>query len=419
MSKPLYIGIALEGAGWHPAAWRDDRAVPAGIFTGSYWTRLARTAESAGIDLLTIEDALGLQTSNPLAPPNPSSTSEVRGRLDAVVLANWLGPLTRWIGLIPTISTTHTEPFHVATAIATLDYTSRGRAGWRPVASAKPHEADLVGRRSFPELTLEDLGTSRGQTVIAERFGEAADSIEVVRRLWDSWQNDTVIRDTETGRFIDRDRLHYIDFVGTHFSVKGPSIVPRPPQGQPLVTVLAHQTIPYQLAARQGDVVFVTPHTDADVHRIIGEVHDAERAVQRTGQPLQIWADILVLLEDTDAAARVELDRLDGLLGAPLWSDATVFAGTAGALAEQLVHWQRLGLDGVRLRPARLPKDLDRIAENVIPLIQKAGVLDRPSEASTLRARLGLPNAPNRYTDDPPFTATNTFTFETEKSVVS
>ena len=59
---------------------------------------------------------------------------------------------------------------------------------------------------------------------------EAADFVEVVRRLWDSWEDDAEIRDVATGRFIDRDKLHYIDFEGPRFSVRGPSITPRPPK---------------------------------------------------------------------------------------------------------------------------------------------------------------------------------------------
>ena len=100
---------------------------------------------------------------------------------------------------------------------------------------------------------------------VADLFDEAADFVEVTRRLWDSWEDDAEIRDVATGRFIDREKLHYIDFEGRWFSVKGPSITPRPPQGQPLVTVLAHVPVAFRLAARSADVVFITP-TDAGSH---------------------------------------------------------------------------------------------------------------------------------------------------------
>ena len=155
---------------------------------------------------------------------------------------------------------THTEPFHISKAIATLDYVSNGRAGLRVQISARPHEADHFGRRTFPPIDLAELQSPAGQERLTDHFDEAADYVEVVRRLWDSWEDDAEIRDVATGRFVDRDKLHYIDFKGSHFSVKGPSITPRPPQGQPLVTALAHQTVPYRLVARQADVGYVTPH---------------------------------------------------------------------------------------------------------------------------------------------------------------
>ena len=99
----------------------------------------------------------------------------------------------------------------------------------------------------------------RSAGLVADLFREAGDYVEVLRRLWDSWEDDAEIRDAATGRFIDRDKLHYIDFAGRFFSVKGPSITPRPPQGQPVVAALAHQALPYELVGRSADLGFVTP----------------------------------------------------------------------------------------------------------------------------------------------------------------
>jgi len=401
---PIYLAVALDGAGWHPSAWREPDARSAEIFGGAYWRDLARTAENGGIDLLTIEDALGLQTPA-LGDIDPTVTNEVRGRLDAVLLASWLAPLTNRIGLVPTVTTTHTEPFHVSTAIATLDYASNGRAGLRAQVSGRSHEAAHFGRRSIPRLHPGRLDSAEGVAALNELFDEAADALEVVRRLWDSWQDDAVIRDQATGRFIDRDRLHYIDFTGEQFTVRGPSITPRPPQGQPLVTALAHQTIPYRLAGRQADIVYITPHDDAQVLSIAAEVRAAERFVGRRGTPLGVWADILVVLDDTPDAARRRLERLDDQHGTPLTSDALIFTGTPGGLVEQLLHWSALGIDGFRLRPAALPHDLQQIADRVVPLLTSSAALDRDRDATTLRSFLGFEPAPNRYTDEPLFGA--------------
>jgi alkanesulfonate monooxygenase SsuD/methylene tetrahydromethanopterin reductase-like flavin-dependent oxidoreductase (luciferase family) len=117
---------------------------------------------------------------------------------------------------------------------------SEGRAGWRPRMSASPQEARHFGRREFPPLTPENVTDPAVAAHLSDLFDEAADAVEVVRRLWDSWDDDAVIRDVPGGRFADRDKLHYTDFDGRWFAVRGPSITPRPPQGQPVVASLAH-----------------------------------------------------------------------------------------------------------------------------------------------------------------------------------
>ncbi len=152
-------------------------------------------------------------------------------------------PRTRHIGFVPTAVTTHTEPFHTSKAIATLDYVSTGRAGVRVQIAGRADAAAHFGRREIPPLSVERLGDPDVQALIAAHFDEAADYVEVLRRLWDSWEDDAEIRDVATGRFIDRDKLHYIDFEGRWFSVRGPSITPRPPQGQPVVAALGHATV--------------------------------------------------------------------------------------------------------------------------------------------------------------------------------
>lgn len=251
-SSPLHLAVALDGTGWHPASWREPVARPRDLFAAGYWADLVAEAERGLLDFVTFEDGLGLQSSHFLEPDG--RTDQVHGRLDAVLLAARIAPLTRHIGLVPTTVVTHTEPFHISKAIATLDYVSTGRAGLRVQITARPNEAAHFGRRTIPPIDTYD------SPVVTDLFDEAADYVEVVRRLWDSWEDDAEIRDAATGRFIDRDKLHYIDFEGTHFSVKGPSITPRPPQGQPVVTALAHQTVPYRLVARQADIGYVTPH---------------------------------------------------------------------------------------------------------------------------------------------------------------
>lgn len=392
-TNPLHLAVALDGAGWHPAAWREPDARPADLLTAAYWIDLARTAEGGLLDFVTIEDSLDMQSDDHFR--RDERTDRVRGRLDAVLLAARVAPATRNIGFVPTAVTTHTEPFHVSKAIATLDYVSTGRAGLRVQIAGRAETAMHFGRRNIPPLSVDRLADPSAQQVILDHFHEAADYVEVVRRLWDSWEDDAEIRDVETGRFIDRDRLHYVDFAGRWFSVKGPSITPRPPQGQPIIAALGHQSVPYRLIAHAADVGFVTPRDRTDAAGIMAEVRAEHGKVGR--EAVHIFGDVVVFLDDTEAAARARRERLDSRIGAEYVSDAHIFVGTAAQLADLLLDWQDAGLTGFRLRPASLPHDLTQISEAVVPELQRRGAFRTTYEASSLRGLLGLTRPISRY----------------------
>jgi alkanesulfonate monooxygenase SsuD/methylene tetrahydromethanopterin reductase-like flavin-dependent oxidoreductase (luciferase family) len=400
--SPLHLAVALDGAGWHPAAWREPDAEPGRLFTPAYWVGLAKQAERGLLDFITIEDGLDLQSDTRLG--RDERTDRVRGRLDAVLIAARVAPATRHIGLVPTAITTHTEPFHLSKAIATLDYVSGGRAGVRVQVAGRADTAAHFGRREIPPLGTEQLAEPGGRRLVAEHFDEAADYVEVLRRLWDSWEDDAEIRDVATGRFIDRDKLHYIDFEGRWFSVKGPSITPRPPQGQPVVAALGHASVPYRLIARSADIGFVTPRDRAHGAEIVTEVR---ALLANTGQAesgradVRLFGDVVVFLDDTAAAARARRDRLDERAGVTYTSDAYIFTGTPAELADLLLDWHEAGLAGFRLRPAALPHDLAQVTGALVPELQRRGAF-RAGYAgdgwpATLRGLLGLPRPANRY----------------------
>jgi alkanesulfonate monooxygenase SsuD/methylene tetrahydromethanopterin reductase-like flavin-dependent oxidoreductase (luciferase family) len=352
----LHLGVALDGYGWHPEAWRHTADLQP-VTSGRYWAGLAATAERGLLDFVTFDDAL-----TPQRRRRPDIEPRwLAGRPDAVLVASRVAPATKHIGLIPVATVTHTEPFHVSKAIATLDFVSHGRAGWQVRVSSTAHEAELFGRRDVSSVDL---------------FDEASDAVEVARRLWDSWEDDAIVRDAATGRFVDRDKLHYIDFVGKYFSVKGPSITPRSPQGQPVVAALAHATPIYEFAKRSTDLVFITPKDDESLRSIQAEVAG-----------VKVYADLYVTFDGT----------------ADPRSDALVFDGTPTELVDLLLHWHDSGVDGVRLRPAVNATALPVIVDDVVPLLQRAGRFRTAYEdGETLRHRLGLPIAENRYAQAKP-----------------
>lgn len=355
MTRSLLVAVGLAGAGWHPAA---RTAAPRRTLRPSWWRERAQRLERAGADLVTIDDALA---------PDPAGAA----RLDALLTASFLAPATARIGLAPTITTTHTEPFHVATGLQTLDFASRGRAAWQVAVSADDLTAAQFGRRTLPADPAERE---------RELWQEAAEVIEVARRLWDSWEDDAIIRDRESGRFLDRDKLHYVDFEGERFSVKGPSITPRSPQGQPLVAVAATGDAALAVAAEHADLVFIAP-SDGTLDRV------RRAAAHRDGEPLRVIADVHAVLDADPRLARASIARLQRTASAPWADDAIV--GTPDELLHVVDDLRSAGFDGVRLLPARSDADLDAIVAEVLPQLATA--------PSTLRERLGLGIPVNRY----------------------
>ncbi|MDX2546500.1 LLM class flavin-dependent oxidoreductase [Streptomyces sp. WI04-05B] len=389
-SRPLHLAVALDGAGWHPAAWREPGARPDALFTAGYWRDVVAEAEGGLLDFVTIEDSLRLQSDDYFEPDR--RTDRVRGRLDAVLTAARVAPHTRHIGIVPTAIVTHTEPFHLSRAIATLDHLSGGRAGVRVQAAGRADEQDHFGRRDFPTQHMDNLEEPEVQQAGLDHFDEAADYVEVLRRLWDSREDGA-----DTGPVADPGRLHTIDFEGRWFSVKGPSTTPRPPQGQPLVVSLGHSGVSYRLIARAADVGFVTPRDAADAADIAGQVRAEQEAAGRDGDGLHVFGELVVLLDESEQAAADRLGRLDERAGAAYESDALVFTGTASGLTDLMEEWRQAGLTGFRLRPAVAAHDLPRIARDLAGELRRRGLFRTAYQAGTLRGLLGLPRPAGRY----------------------
>jgi alkanesulfonate monooxygenase SsuD/methylene tetrahydromethanopterin reductase-like flavin-dependent oxidoreductase (luciferase family) len=281
--------------------------------------------------------------------------------------AAFVAGATNVLSVVPTISTTYTEPFHVSSQLASIDHISAGRTGWIATASADPDSARAWDR---PPVTGE-----------ANLRQEAADSVQVVRALWDSWEDDAVIRDVATSRYLDRGRLHYIDFTGATFSVKGPAIVPRPPQGQ-LVVFAAPGLVPDD----RVDVALLSAPT-------VGAIRTAATA-SRTART---FAEIEVALDTPTETAAARVTEL--AVHSP-WPDRgrLRYVGDSAGLVVLLQELAGV-VDGVRIHPLVLDEDLAVLSRLVVPALLIAGTAARPLPGVSLRATLGLPRPVSQFAE--------------------
>ncbi|WP_369148747.1 LLM class flavin-dependent oxidoreductase [Streptomyces sp. R44] len=364
MPRPaLHLAVEIDGDGAHPAAWRRAAHSPGELLTPRRLARVAAAAENAGFTLVTLDDSI--------LPPGDGSAAESGpvGRIGAVERAAFAAASTSVLGVAPVVATTYAEPFHITSQLSTLDHVSAGRAGW-----VVGTEEDPAAARAWGRPLVE------GADAIAR---EARDGLRVVRDLWDSWEDDAVIRSVATSRYLDRSRLHAIDFTGETYSVKGPSIVPRPPQGRPVVLAPAG-LVPAGLA----DVALVGGATPAEV----GE------AAAAAGAPLA-FAEIEVALDTPGATARERIADLERYTPWDGGRGRLRYSGSAAGLLDLLTE---LGghVDGVRLHPLVLDEDLAVLSRLVLPELFARRIAARPLPGTTLRTSLGLPRPLSRFTTD-------------------
>ncbi len=356
------LAIELDGEGAHPNAWRHAPHAPEELLTAAHTRAAVLAAENAGYTLATFDDALTTTDFD-------RDPSGIQGRLDAVLRAAFLAPVTTRLAFAPTVSPFAVEPFHLAAQLASLDIASLGRAAWLVSEAREPGLAAAVDR---PVVESEH-----------ERSQEAAEVVEVARLLWDSWEDDAVIKDVRDGRYIDRSRIHNVEFSGSTFAVTGALITPRPVQGQ-VVVVAPEHLIP----EAKPDVALVRRATVAELAAATYEARDA--GVHR------VFADVVTVLDtEADSAAQ----RLRDLGGAPAtWQDTLVHVGSAAGLAD-LVTELAAFVDGVRFLPAVLEVDAPELSRHVIPALSAQRSVRTPNPGDTLRQSLGLPRPQNTFNE--------------------
>ena len=429
----------LMQTGGHIAGWRHPDAAPAALTDISYFQRCAQSAERGLFDAVFIADSVGY----PPAKNRDTFACLETPKLDPAVIIAHLTAVTQSIGFVCTASTSYSQPYELARRLASLDHISGGRIGWNMVASTMENEAHNFGRAAH-----------YGH---AERYERAEDFVQAAKRLWDSWEDGTVLADKASGRYIDPTKLHAAAYQGDHFAVEGPLNVPRGPQGHPVLVQAGASDVGKRFAARHAEVIFTSHPAMESARAFRKEMHELLAQVGRAPDSLKIMAAITPIVGATSAEAQatakgldaliptpVAIGKLEGLLGnfdlsahdpdGPLpdvpqstmsqstWEQVVglarrenlsiaalakrvaagrtsrTIAGTAREVADELQAWHESGAaDGFVITPAFLPAGLDAFVDHVVPELQRRGAFRTAYEPGTMRDRLGLARPANGY----------------------
>jgi FMN-dependent oxidoreductase (nitrilotriacetate monooxygenase family) len=436
--ETLKLGLFLRATGHHIAAWRDTGSqADAGIRLDHY-VDLARKAEAAGFDTLFLADSVSVRG---IDAPTFDRVIAPSLSFEPLTLLSALAAVTSKIGLVATASTSYSEPYNLARQFASLDQISGGRVGWNLVTSSDPDAAKNFG------------GASEGnQAAHADRYSRAREFHQVVDKLWDSWEDDTLLLDKDKGVFLDRNKLHLADHQGEHFNVRGPLNVLRSPQGKPVLVQAGASDDGRALAAATAEAIFAAHQSLADAQAFYSDIKSRAAVLGRKPEHIKILPGVTIFTAPTSAEAhakhqrlqdlvhpQVGLSLLSGLLGGvdlshlpldgPLPQDlpATnasksrqqlilqlaaeglsirqLYLRLAGArghwtlvgspteVVDQLQAWfEGYGADGFNILPPTYPEGLDDFIALILPELKRRGLVPEGGPSgNTLRERLGLP----------------------------
>ncbi|HEV7268286.1 MAG TPA: LLM class flavin-dependent oxidoreductase [Falsiroseomonas sp.] len=430
--RQMKLGVSMIGLGYHMAAWRHPDVDPAGNMKLSHYAEVTRIAERGKFDLVFLADGVGIRAQD--EPKGALARSSKNVVFEPLTLLSALAMTSERVGLVATASTTYNEPYHVARKFASLDHISGGRAGWNVVSSFTDTEARNFGFAKAPDYD--------------KRYDRAAEFVEVVRGLWESWEDDAFIRDKTSGVNYDESKLHVLNHKGAHFTVAGPLNVARTPQGHPVIFQAGASDQGRELAAATADALYAASQELDAAQAYYRDVKGRMARYGREPEHLKILPGILAVPGRTRQEAQDKHEQLQQLLDPLLGlnqlsrvmgdlsaydvdgpvpdaidprmrSRAQIFldlakrdnltirqlytlvaagnghrtvVGTPADIADAMQDWfERDAADGYNILPPWLPGGLADVVEMVVPELQRRGLFRTEYEGRTLRENLGVP----------------------------
>ncbi|ROR24621.1 alkanesulfonate monooxygenase [Comamonas sp. BIGb0124] len=439
--RKLRLGAFVMATGHHIAAWRHPGSQIDSGTNLDHYIQVAQTAERGLFDQIFLADSPGIHQRL-----DDESISR-QGRLshfEPVTLWAALAAVTRHIGFVATASTTYEDPYLLARKFASLDHISKGRSAWNVVTTSAATVHGNFGLAAHPDPAV--------------RYERAHEFVDVVKGLWDSWDDDALTRDRDSGVYFDPARVHALNHVGRHFTVKGPLNIERPPQGHPVIVQAGSSEDGKELAAASAEAIFTAWTSLEEAQAFYRDVKGRLAKYGRRPEQLLVLPGISPVVGRTPEEAQAKWAELQGLIHPsvgldtlrPFWPEADlrswkldepppyfplppkgvssrahvvielarrerftvrqlyeylagarghwVVVGTPEQIADQMQLWfENEAADGFNVMPPVLPESLDDFVDLVIPELQRRGLFRTAYEGRTLRENLGLERPASRY----------------------
>jgi N-acetyl-S-(2-succino)cysteine monooxygenase len=427
--RQMHLGVFVLGTGNHSAGWRWEGAATSSIAL-PVMQEIARIAERGKFDLLFISDSMVM---------DPGDHPSFLCRFEPTTLITALSAVTTRIGLGATVSTSFAEPYNVARVFGSIDHLSGGRAAWNVVTTSNTKVAQNFGRDEHLEHEL--------------RYARAEEFVDVVRGLWDCWDDGAIVADKISGQYLDAAKVRPLDYKGRFFQVKGPLNMSRCPQGHPVIIQAGGSPSGLELAARTADVVFAVVQELESAKAAYANLKGRMAKFGRAPDEIAVLPGVMPIIGGSDAEAREKLAKLqawltptnaavlvasrigydvsgyplDGPVPPPPPSEGGrtfhqvlyemaqrekmtlrdlynltaaarghwVIAGTPATIAGTLEQWfVEKAADGYNILPPYFPGAFAEFVDLVVPELQRRGLFRRDYEGTTLRDHFGLARVP-------------------------
>ncbi|MDB5447156.1 MAG: FMN-dependent oxidoreductase, nitrilotriacetate monooxygenase family, partial [Phenylobacterium sp.] len=265
--RHMKLGFLTHGAGMNSWTWRQPQLRPDASVSFEFYLDLVKRGQAAKFDFFFYTDSPYCDAK---ASPNAMN------KLEPIALLSGLAAVSSDIGLVATMSTSYNEPFNVARQIGSLDLMSGGRAGWNVVTTGDPGAGLNFG-----------LDESYSH---AERYKRATEFVQVVRGLWDSWEDDAFVYDKARRIFADTSKMHTLNHSGEYYKVRGPLDLQRSPQGQPVAFQAGASGDGQAFAARFADAIFGGTRSFKEAQAYFAGVKQKAKSYPRSSEPLMMVA---------------------------------------------------------------------------------------------------------------------------------